>query len=202
LTTCGQQLAEKASGLKQAGLDRINVSLDSLNPATYAEISRGGVLEKTLTGIVAARQAGLHPVKLNMVVLRGKNDGEVSDLVRFAMKHDCQVRFLELMPIGEAAADFGASFVPSAEVRERLAGTFSLTALPVDPASTSRDFLALDGHGRSTVVGFISPYSEPFCGGCWRLRLTATGFLIGCLARPVGIQLAPLLRRPSSRLSG
>ena len=128
LTTSGQQLAERARELKQAGLDRINISLDSLDPSTYAEITRGGVLSKTLAGIAAARQAGLQPVKLNMVVLRGMNDHEVADLVRFAMQHGCQMRFLELMPIGEAAAGFEERFVPSAEVRRGLAGKFSLTA--------------------------------------------------------------------------
>ena len=83
---------------------------------------------------------------------------------------------------------------PRAEVRERLAGEFTLAALPVDPHDTSRNFVARDERGRSAIVGFISPYSEPFCAGCWRLRLTATGVLIGCLARSEGIPLAPLLR--------
>jgi cyclic pyranopterin phosphate synthase len=194
LTTNGQQLAGLAGRLKQAGLGRINISLDSLHPETFAAVTRGGILSKTLAGIAAAQQAGLSPVKLNVVVMRGRNDAEVAGLVRFAMRNDCQIRFLELMPIGVAAAGFEERFVSTAEVRERLAGEFTLAALPVDPQDTSRNFVAGDGRGRSAVVGFISPYSEPFCAGCWRLRLTATGALIGCLARSERIPLAPLLR--------
>lgn len=193
LTTNGQRLAEMAGPLRQAGLDRINISLDSLNPATFAAITRGGILEKTLAGIAAARRAGLDPVKLNTVVLRGQNDHEATDLLRFAIEHGCQVRFLELMPIGAAAAGFEECFVPSLEVRARLAREFALTPLPADPRGTSRNYVARNGCGRPAVVGFISPSSEPFCAGCRRLRLTATGVLIGCLARADGAPLAPLL---------
>jgi cyclic pyranopterin phosphate synthase len=160
----------------------------------FSEITRGGILSKTLAGVDAARKAGLEPIKLNMVVLRGQNDHEVADLGRFAMEHGCQMRFLELMPIGEAAAGFEERYVSTAEVRSRISSQFSLAELPFDPQSTCRSFEARDARGRSTLVGFISPYSEPFCGGCWRLRLTSTGLLIGCLARPAGIPLAPMLR--------
>jgi cyclic pyranopterin phosphate synthase len=194
LTTNGQRLAERAESLRQAGLNRINISLDSLNAATFAAITCGGVLEKTLAGIAAARRAGLDPIKLNMVVLRGQNDHEAADLVRFSIQHGCQMRFLELMPIGAASAGFEERFVPSAEVRTRLAREFTLAELPVDPQATSRDFVAEDGRGRPAIVGFISPSSEPFCAGCRRLRLTAAGVLIGCLARSEGVPLAPLLR--------
>lgn len=194
LTTTGQRLAEMAGPLRQAGLNRINISLDSLNPATFAAITRGGILEKTLTGIAAARSAGLDPVKLNTVVLRDRNDHEVADLVRFAIERGCQVRFLELMPIGAAAAGFDESFVPSAEVRARLAREFALTPLPADPQGTSRNYVAGNGRGQTAIVGFISPSSEPFCAGCRRLRLTATGMLIGCLARADGVPLAPFVR--------
>ena len=194
LTTNGQRLAGLAKRLKQAGLSRVNISLDSLEPRTFAAITRGGILDHTLAGIAAAREAGLRPIKLNMVVMRGRNDHEVAYLVRFAMEHDCQMRFLELMPIGGASAGFEELFVSTSEVRERLQEEFQLAALPVDPADTSRNFVAEDGVGRSAIIGFISPYSEPFCAGCRRLRLTAMGVLIGCLAREGGIPLAPLLR--------
>jgi GTP 3',8-cyclase len=197
LTTNGQRLAEMAGPLKQAGLDRVNISLDSLSPATFAAITHGGILEKTLAGIGAALRAGLDPIKLNMVVMRGVNDHEVADLVRFAAGHGCQMRFLELMPIGVAASGFAERFVSSAELIERLAGEFALTALPIDPRSTSRNFVAEDQSGRWTTIGFISPSSQPFCGGCRRLRLTATGVLLGCLARPTGIPIAALLRSGS-----
>ncbi len=195
LTTNGQQLAELANPLKEAGLCRVNVSLDTLDPARFWAITRGGALRRTLAAIDAALHAGLDPVKLNMVVMRGINDDEVTGLVRFAIDHDCQMRFLELMPIGVAAADFENRFVSSAEVRGRLTSEFALDPLPVDPYDTSRNFAAVDDRGRSATVGFISPYSQPFCAGCWRLRLTAAGELMGCLARPERIPLAPLLHR-------
>ncbi len=197
LTTNGQRLAGMAGPLRQAGLNRINISLDSLIPATFAAITRGGILENTLAGIAAAQRAGLDPVKLNMVVMRGENDHEVADLVRFAAGHGCQMRFLELMPLGVAAAGFRDRFVSSAEVLDRLAREFALTALPIDPRSTSRNFVAEDRSGRWTTIGFISPSSRPFCAGCRRLRLTATGVVLGCLARPTGIPIAPLLRSRS-----
>jgi cyclic pyranopterin phosphate synthase len=152
------------------------------------------LLERTLSGIAAARAAGLNPLKLNMVVMRGENDHEIAHLMRFAIDHGCQMRFLELMPIGEAAAGFERRFVPTSEVQQRLREEFVLVALPVEPAGTSRNFIVRDRSGRSAIAGFISPYSEPFCTGCRRLRLTATGVLIGCLARAEGIPLAALLR--------
>ncbi len=201
LTTSGQQLAPIARDLKQAGLKRVNISLDSLDPATFSDLSGGGILKDTLDGIGAALAAGLRPVKLNMVVLRGRNDHEAVDLVRFAIERDCQVRFLELMPIGVAEAGFEDLFVSSAEARERLSRDFALTALHVDPHGTSRCYVARDSRGRTAVIGFISPYTEPFCSGCSRLRLTSTGMLLGCLARPDGVPIAPLLL-DSSRKDG
>ncbi|MFB3776592.1 MAG: GTP 3',8-cyclase MoaA [Bryobacteraceae bacterium] len=194
LTTDGQRLAATAEPLKRAGLRRVNVSLDSLESATFASITHGGVLEKTLGGIEAAQRAGLAPVKLNMVVLRGMNDHEPPALVRFAMRHGCQARFLELMPIGEAAARFEELFVPSAEVLARLETEFRLTPHPTGPQNTSRDYVAEDGSGRRAIVGLISPTTMPFCAGCRRLRLTTEGVLIGCLGRNEGVPLAPLLR--------
>jgi GTP 3',8-cyclase len=203
LTTDGQRLPGLAEPLKRAGLGRVNVSLDSLDPATFASITHGGILEKTIEGIDAARRAGLGPVKLNMVVLRGMNDHEAPAMVRFAMRHGCQARFLELMPIGEAAGRFDDLFVPSSEVFGNLAKEFRLSPHPTGPQNTSRDFVAEDGNGQRAIVGLISPTSAPFCNGCRRLRLTAAGVLIGCLARDEGIPLAPLLRRkPGADLAG
>jgi cyclic pyranopterin phosphate synthase len=193
LTTNGQQLAGKAEALKAAGLRRVNISLDSLDPGTFAEITGGGILARTIEGIDDARRAGLDPIKLNAVVLRHRNDHEVADLVRFAIERKYEMRFLELMPVGVAAAGFDDGFVSNVEVRERLAREFTLAPLPVRAEETSRNFVATDAGGRSAVVGFISPNSEPFCAGCSRLRLTASGHLIGCLARPEGIALMPLL---------
>jgi cyclic pyranopterin phosphate synthase len=150
-------------------------------------------LEKTIAGIDEARRAGLDPVKINAVILRGRNDHEVVDLVRFAMDRGCTIRFLELMPIGCARAFFERLFVPAAEVRARLMAHFDLSPLTSEPGRTSREYRASDAAGRYGVVGFIAPESERFCAGCARLRLTSTGRIIRCLARNDGPSVKPLL---------
>ncbi|HSW50209.1 MAG TPA: hypothetical protein VLH09_08545, partial [Bryobacteraceae bacterium] len=129
-------------------------------------------------------------------------DHEIPALARFAIEHGCQARFLELMPIGEAAARFEELFVPSAEVLARLEKEFRLTPHPAGPQNTSRDYAAEDGRGQRAVIGLISPTTLPFCAGCRRLRLTTEGVLIGCLARNEGIPLAPLLRSEPADIEG
>lgn len=194
LTTNAQLLAPRAEALRSAGLQRINISLDSLRPEVFAQVSRGGALARTLGGIRGALDAGFAPVKLNTVVLRGVNDTELGDLLRFALRTGCHLRFLELMPIGVAAADFAERFVSAAEIRERLnREEFAWRELPRDPAETSRDWLVHDADSRKTVCGFIAPTTRPFCDGCRRLRLTADGRLHGCLARASEHDLTPLL---------
>jgi len=194
LTTNGQLLAPMATTLRQAGLGRVNVSLDSLDPATYRRITRGGELARTLEGIDAALEVGLRPVKLNVVVMRGVNDHEVERLAGFGLERGCHVRFLELMPIGSAKRMFADLFVPTADVRARLEQGFVLRPLPGDSRQTSRDFHLADSAGRRGIVGFISSESRPFCRGCDRLRLTSTGQLIACLARGRGPNIRALLR--------
>jgi cyclic pyranopterin phosphate synthase len=195
MTTCGQRLADLAPALRQAGLRRVNVSLDSLDPGTYRALTRGGDLGEVLAGIGAARRARLDPVKLNMVVLRGVNDGEVVRVARWGLERGCEVRFLEVMPIDVASARHGEWFVPSAEVRSRVAAALDLVPLPRRPGTSAREYQARDAAGRAGPVGFISPCSDPFCGDCRRLRLTATGRLIGCLARTDGIDVRPWLKQ-------
>ncbi|HOV73257.1 MAG TPA: radical SAM protein [Candidatus Hydrogenedentes bacterium] len=193
LTTNAQLLAGKAIALRQAGLHRVNISLDSLRPGVFAGITHGGRLEATLRGIRAAMDADLRPIKLNMVVMRGINDGEVSDILRFGLETGCHVRFLELMPIGVARTEFHERFVSSDEVRERL-GDCCLWQPMIDAQdSSSRNWKVSDASGRATVCGFISPASHPFCGGCRRVRITAGGELIGCLARGRRLPLAAAL---------
>ena len=203
LTTNAQLLAPRAQALRRAGLQRINISLDSLRPEVFARISRGGSLDRTLDGIRAAQAAGLGPVKLNMVVLRGVNDLEAPDLLRFARRTGCQLRFLELMPIGEAARNFSERFVSADEIRCGLENAgFILEAMPWNPSETSRDWKATEGDdGRATVCGFIAPTTRPFCGECRRLRLTAEGKLHGCLARASEHDLKPLLTAPDDATS-
>lgn len=197
LTTNGRRLGDMAFALKQAGLRRVNVSLDSINARRFAQITRGGRLEDVLEGIEAARVAGLAPVKLNTVVMRGSNDTEVTDLARWALERGCPIRFLELMPIGCAKPMFKEMFVPASEVRQRLRTCFTLTPLPRRPGSSSRCFLASDAAGREGVIGFIAPQTQPFCSGCRRLRLTSTGQVLACLAREEGPNVRELLRSNS-----
>ena len=194
LTTNGQRLPDLAATLRDSGLDRINISLDSLDPATFARITRGGDLRATLAGIDAVLAHRMNPVKLNMVALRGINDDEITDLLEFGLRTGCQVRFLELMPIGVAAGNFDERLVPASEVWQRLLERYRLEEIPGERGATSRDYLAEDGHGRRTVCGFISPTSQPFCDGCNRLRLTHDGRLLGCLAHRESLDLLPALR--------
>lgn len=186
LTTNGLRLAELAPALKGAGLDRVNVSLDSLSPDTYRHLTRGGDLTAVLAGIASARVEGLRPLKLNTVTIRGVNDKELHALVAFAIQAECDIRFIELMPIGHGAVLFQDGFMPSEEVRAALASQFAL--VPVAPVygSSSRTYRVTDAAGRCGTVGFISSCSNPFCGECRRLRITADGRLVGCLARSEG----------------
>ena len=195
LTTNGQRLPEMAADLKRAGLHRVNVSLDSVSPAVYRSLTRGGDLEKTLNGIQEAIRVGLAPVKTNTVVVRGVNDGELPDIVRFALANGCHARFLELMPIGPARTDFAERFVPAAEVRAKIEASFQLTPIRgAGAGASSRDFMAEDGSGRRGTVGFIESESRPFCSGCTRLRLTSTGELVTCLARQESVSIREVLR--------
>jgi len=198
LTTNGQLLGPMAANLKRAGLRRVNISLDSLNAETFRWLTRGGELRHTLAGIEAALHCGLAPVKLNVTVLRNVNSHEVVDIARFGLERGCQVRFLELMPIGPAAERFWDFFVPSAEVLTKLGEAFDLSPAPPPSSSSSWDHPARDRRGRKGIIGFISSQTAPFCRNCRRLRLTAAGQLIGCLARGEGPNIRPLLRDDDS----
>ena len=196
MTTNAQHLERFAGQLKTAGLHRVNVSLDSLNDRTFAALTRMGRLQPALEGIQAAHDAGLGPVKINTVVLRGSNDGEVTDLARWAIDHNCRIRFLELMPIGCVKDDFENLFVSAMEIRSSLKKSFALESMSYRPGESSRYFLASDSHRRG-MIGFITPESQPFCRGCRRLRLTSTGTLISCLARGVGLDTRAMLQDES-----
>jgi len=194
MTTNGQRLAPLAADLRAAGLTRLNVSLDSLNPETFRRLSRTGSLDRTLAGIEAALSAGFTSIKLNAVVMHGWNDGEASDLVDFAVQTGCELRFIELMPTGLGQQQYGDWFVSSDELRTILARDFSLEPLPCTPGASARRFRLGDRRGRIGVVGFISPNSHPFCADCQRLRLTAQGDLVGCLGRADRFSIGDLLR--------
>jgi cyclic pyranopterin phosphate synthase len=197
MTTNGQYLSPLAGPLKDAGLRRINVSLDSLDPGIFRSLTRTGSLDKTLAGIETALRAGFRSVKVNAVVMRGWNDSEAGDLVDFGLRTGCEVRFIELMTTGLSSAQFGDWFVSSDELRERLSQHFDLFALPYERGGSSRRYRVRDRAGRLGTLGFISPNTHPFCGGCRRLRLTAHGDLLACLGRKERFPLRALLRSPS-----
>jgi GTP 3',8-cyclase len=193
LTTNGQLLAGQAEPLRAAGLDRINLSLDSLDEGTYARLSGGGSLAPVFAGIDAARRCGLNPLKLNMVVIRGVNDREILPMVRYAISLAAEVRFLELMPIGPAAAAHAAQVFPTAEVRATLENHYELQPIPRPDGSTSRSCELRKGGRPVGRVGFISSNSHPFCGDCRRIRLTADGRMMGCLALATSVAVRPWL---------
>ena len=194
MTTNAQLLGAMADDLGAAGLHRVNISLDSLDPDTFRHITRRAGVGSTIEGIEAALQANLRPVKLNMVVMRGINDHEVCDMLSFALRRGCEARFLELMPIGYGATLFEKRFVPTASVRQTLASEFELTPISRVPGSSARRYRVRGPDGCEGVAGFISPCSDRFCSDCSRLRLTADGRLMGCLARNEGHNIRPLLQ--------
>jgi len=195
LTTNGQLLADAAAELKSAGLRRVNLSLDTLDPKRFVQISRSGDLSKTLAGIEAALECRLTPVKLNAVLMQGVNDDESVGLARFALERGCQLRFIELMAIGEALVGHADRFVPTAEVRARLETAFRFEPRLSDARGPATVFpVQCRLSGRRGTLGFISPRTHPFCEGCRRLRLTSRGELRSCLMHEQGRDLRALLR--------
>ncbi|MFG0253317.1 MAG: GTP 3',8-cyclase MoaA [Phycisphaerales bacterium JB038] len=194
MTTNGLRLPHLAADLAAAGLHRINISLDSLAPDRFAQITGTSGLSHVLRGIEAAQAAGLGPVKINTVVMRGRNDDEVGDFVRFAADRAVETRFIELMPMGPLAAQWRDLYVPSERVRAAIEPLVERWE-PASPGPDSaRSFdLVLKGGGRARV-GFISPMSCPFCDSCNRLRVASNGAYYPCLMdRPAG-NLLPALR--------
>lgn len=192
MTTNGHALAPRAETLARAGLKRVNISLDALDPAIFAELTRGGDAIRVLASIAAARKAGLQPIKINTVVIRGVNDHEVERLVDFfaPQADNTELRFIEFMPFGSDRRQH----VPAAELRARLSRRYTLRPEPESaavgggPARTWR----IEPTGQR--IGFISPITEHFCGACNRLRLMADGHLRTCLSRDDTPSLRDLLR--------
>jgi len=198
LTTNGFNLAERAAGLKAAGLDRVTVSLDSLKRAAFTEITGVDMLERVLEGIRAAERVGLTPIKVNAVVVRGHNDTEVADMAAFAREHGVHMRFIEYMPLDSGHGWSRESVVSGAEIREAINERFQLVAKRVERGSeTATRYRFADG--APGEVGIIAPVTEPFCGACSRVRLTADGQIRTCLFSKVEHSLRDVMRSGATR---
>ena len=194
MTTNGLTLARSASAYAQAGLGRVNVSLDSLDPLRFERITGVEGLSRVLEGIDAALAAGLTPLKLNTVVLRGENDHELPQLVSFAADRGLAIRFIELMPMGPLAEQWAQRYVPANDIRRALNGTVrSWTTLPQGASSATRYRLQLCD-GRQATVGLITPMSCPFCSACNRIRIASDGGLYPCLMDEPRGTLLPAFR--------
>jgi cyclic pyranopterin phosphate synthase len=192
LTTNGSLLAEKVSALKSAGLRRINVSLDTLNPEKFARIRRRGDLAKVLEGLFAAKRYGLHPIKINAVIERGVNDDDILDLVEFSRKNGFALRFIEYMDVGNSNNWTSEKLVSKKEILETINARYPLREAGRDKGSApSVDYQFIDGGGD---LGVIASVTEPFCSTCTRARLTADGKLVTCLFSAIGHDLKKLLR--------
>lgn len=179
MTTNGLSLARRAAGLVEAGLNRVNVSLDTLDRARFAELTRRDRIEDVFEGMAAAAAAGLQPVKINSVLLRGVNEDEAVPLLRFAVEHGYQLRFIEQMPLDPQHGWDRSSMVTAAEILASLSESFSLTPEPVARGGAPAERWLVDGG--PAVVGVIASVTRPFCAACDRTRLTADGQLRNCL---------------------
>lgn len=191
LTTNGILLSGYANKLSEAGLKRINISLDSLRPDRYKEITRGGDLRLVLRGIEDAEKAGLSPIKINMVPIRGLNADEIEDFAKLTFKLPYQIRFIEFMPFGTEGLWSPERFVSVEEIKSIVEGVGPLTPAKLKRSGPAQYFRFDSAPG---VIGFISPISNHFCGECNRLRLTADGKLRPCLFSETEIDLKPALR--------
>jgi cyclic pyranopterin phosphate synthase len=191
LSTNGVLLRQMARDLRRAGVQRLNVSLDSLKPETFARITRGGDLQQVLDGLDAAAQAGFPPVKINMVVMRGVNDDEVLDFAALTLHKAFTVRFIEYMPT-MLDPDWRSLWVPGRELLERIEQRYPLRPLDTaDRAGPARNFRIA---GAAGTLGVITPISHHFCDRCNRIRVTATGMARGCLFAGCGVDLKPYLQ--------
>ncbi|MFY9179887.1 MAG: GTP 3',8-cyclase MoaA [Venatoribacter sp.] len=193
ITTNGSQLAKYAKPLFEAGVKRLNISLDTLNPERFKAITRTGDLHQVLLGIEAAQQAGFKRTKLNTVVIRGQNDQEILPLTRFAVANQLDLTFIEEMPLGQVGRNRKEGLFLSDEVREILAQEFELIDSTEKSGGPAR-YARLKDHSH-TRIGFISPHSHNFCSSCNRVRLTAEGQLLLCLGNEHNLDMRALLRR-------
>lgn len=192
VTTNGSQLETMAEAIRQAGVKRLNISLDTLDADKFKAITRTGDLAQVLRGIHTAKAAGFERIKINAVILKNRNHAEVNDLVRFAVDNGLDISFIEEMPLGVVNRhDRAEAYYPSSSIKADLAGQFELVPTPEKTGGPSNYFVVA---GSSTRVGFISPHSENFCHTCNRVRLTVEGRLLLCLGNEHSVDLKQVLR--------
>jgi GTP 3',8-cyclase len=192
LTTNGTHLTQYAQALKDAGLDRINISLDSLDANRFRELTRFGDIQQVLAGIKSAQKVGFTRIKLNCVALKHFNGDEAPDLVKFALNEGLDISFIEEMPLGRIGSHGrAAEFISSAELRAKISAHFTLYSTNHHSGGPARYWQVA---GYDSHIGFISPHSENFCSSCNRIRITATGKLILCLGQDNSADLRAAMR--------
>ena len=198
LTTNGYYLPDRAQTLKDAGLDRVTISLDSLKRDVFKRMTGVDVLDKVLAGIAAAKKAQLEPIKINAVIVREHNEDEVADFAAFAREYDVKMRFIEFMPLDSGHEWSRKDVVSGKEIRDRISERFPLVRVDVERGSeTSARYRFADG--APGEIGIIAPVTEPFCGACSRIRLTADGQIRTCLFSTVEHSLRDVVRSGAAR---
>lgn len=191
LSTNASQLARHAESLKSSGISRINVSLDTLDSERFRQITQGD-LDSVLAGLMAAKKAGIQPIKINMVVMKGINDHEIADMVQFCLEHDFTLRFIETMPVGQTGKNATDHYVSLKRVRKELEATYELEPAAMRGAGPASYVRVKD---TSLRIGFITPMSQHFCATCNRVRLSVEGTLYLCLGKRENMEFRPLLRQ-------
>lgn len=192
LTTNGALLAEKVAALKASGLKRVNISVDSLSPEKFRQMTKRGDLSKVLEGIFAAKRHGLHPIKLNAVIEKGLNEDDILSLVEFSRDNGFALRFIEYMDVGNSNDWTSGKLVSKKEIIEKINGQYPLKEVGrAGGSAPSVDYEFIDGRGD---VGVIASVTEPFCSSCTRVRLTADGKIVTCLFSGIGHDVKGLLR--------
>ena len=191
ITTNGSQLPKYAVSMAESGVDRINISLDSLKPERFRELTRTGELDSVLAGIKAAKQAGFKRIKLNAVIMKGRNDDEIIDLAQFAIDNDLDISYIEEMPLGHVSHQRNESYCSSDDVLASLQQAFELTNTDIQTGGPSHYYRVV---GSKTKIGFISPHSHNFCESCNRVRVTTEGRLLLCLGQEHSVDLREVIR--------
>jgi len=191
LSTNATLLSRQADKLSQSGIGRVNVSLDSLRPERFAKITRGGRLHEVIDGLMAAKSAGLKPIKINMVALNGVNDDEFIDMIEFCAEHGFTLRFIESMPMGDVGRSASKDYISLDTVRQQLAEAYDLIPGFMAGGGPAKYYQV---SGTDLKIGFITPISQHFCETCNRVRLSVDGTLYLCLGQEHSLSLRPFLR--------